>query len=176
MLTFLQYSSFQITTNLEPLSWTLTQQFFQVLISLRASLSFFMMLWNTLVLTVFGWKMLCSIFTINASKQWELVALTRKLAVLTTFLMVDLLTVFIIVNWRSVEDWVEFWNKKRSLLTKLSTFCFKLCHILFKAVRWFSKVVKNTLFVVQIFRSHFSSFFCVSNFIILFLNMLQRTP
>ena len=41
VLTLSQYSFSEITTNLEPLSWTLTQQICQVLISLRASLSFF---------------------------------------------------------------------------------------------------------------------------------------
>ena len=43
-------------------------------------------------------------------------------------------------------------------------------------VQSFSKIIKNTffLFILQIFRSHFGSFFCTSNFTILFSNILQQ--
>ena len=55
------------------------------------------------------------------------VVLTRKLAVLTTFFVGGssncCSSLFI---QGSVEDWLEFWNVKRSLLTKLSTSCLKL--------------------------------------------------
>ena len=127
VLTFSQYSSFEITANLEPLSWTLPQEFCQVLISVRASISVSVMLWNTLVLTFFGWKILRSIFFINALKQWQLVVLARKLAVLTTFFgsgSSNHCSSLLIKC--SVEDWLEFWSWKRSLLTKLSKSCLKL--------------------------------------------------
>ena len=43
-------------------------------------------------------------------------------------------------------------------------------------VRYFSKLLKTHFFVVQIFRSHFGSFFCASNFTIIFSNILQHSP
>ena len=43
-------------------------------------------------------------------------------------------------------------------------------------VRFFSKLLKTHFFVMQIFCSHFGSFFCVSNFIIIFSNILQHGP
>ena len=38
------------------------------------------------------------------------------------------------------------------------------------------KVIENTFFVVQIFCNHFGSFFCASNFTVLFSNLLQHSP
>ena len=40
----------------------------------------------------------------------------------------------------------------------------------------FLKIIKNTFFLVKIFRSHFGSFFCVSSFTVLFSNILQHSP
>ena len=82
---------------------------------------------DTLVLTFFGWRMLYSVFSINASKQWQLVALTRKLAVFATFFGDGFSNCCSsLLNESSVEDWLEFWSWKRGLLTKLSNSCLKL--------------------------------------------------
>ena len=43
-------------------------------------------------------------------------------------------------------------------------------------VHLFFKIIKNKFFVVQIFCSNFGSFFCASNFTILFSNILQHSP
>ena len=68
------------------------------------SFSFFrVIIWNTLVVTFFRWKILCSIFSIDASKQWELVALTRKLDVLITFFVGRSSNCCL---WMLVEDFV----------------------------------------------------------------------
>ena len=78
VLTFSQYSSFKVTTNLELLSLNPYTNLLPCFNFLKRFSFFFNMLWNTLVLTFVKWKILCYIFSINASKQWELVALVSS--------------------------------------------------------------------------------------------------
>ena len=43
-------------------------------------------------------------------------------------------------------------------------------------VRFFAKLLKTHFFVRQIFRSHFCSFCCLSNFTMLFSNIYSTAP